>query len=685
MQKFTACCLPILLLFTANEIFAQQDSADFRSMNEIVVTGQYRPQSLKKSVYQVKIIPAEKIKLSGATQVQQVLNTELGFRFTNDKALGIADVQLNGLGGNNVKILLDGIPMTDRYDERISLSQIDINNIERIEIVEGPMSVSYGTDAMAGVINLITKKNPKNEWGITARVQEETAGDEYYPFSYKGTHIQNVQLNYAKNHLVASLGGTHNDFDGFGGDEYGRGKSWKPKEQWLGNAKFGYVNDRLNLYYRIDGLHEDIVIRNPINMNNYKAVDQQFKTDRYIHQLQGTYNASNRMQWTGFVSYTDYKRQTQTTRRNLESNTIEPNQAGENDLSKLNSLSFKTSMQYRLSSKISLQPGIDINHEKASGDRIAGNKSIEDYALFVSAEISPISDINIRPGVRFSTNSRYDAPPVIPSVNTKFSLNKNLDLRLAYGYGFRAPTLRELYLDFVDVNHNLVGNTALKAEHAHSINGSLQYKAVTAKKISWTATLSGFYNAFQNQIELMQTAGSDEYTYYNIDKSKTTGGSLENRLSGKNWDASIGISYTGFSSNQYNDDSYIKEDNREMLWTPEVNSNLVYRFDKLKTSIGLFYKFVGKKPAFSYGTIDGQDAIILTHIAPYHLADLTATTTINKWITATAGVKNLFDVTRVDNTVITQSATAHTSAGPLSVGYGRSFFAGLTFQWKKNN
>ena len=195
MKKNYVILLGILLSQT---VAAQQDTSKSKSLEEIIVTGQYKAQSLKKSVYQVRVINLERIKLSGAINVQQILNTQLGFRFSNDNTLGTTDVQLMGMAGRNVKILLDGVPMIDRGDTRESLNQVDINTIERIEIVEGPMSVSYGSDALAGVINIITKKYVKDNLSVTARVQEETAGSEYYPFSYKGVHQQNVGINYKK-------------------------------------------------------------------------------------------------------------------------------------------------------------------------------------------------------------------------------------------------------------------------------------------------------------------------------------------------------------------------------------------------------------------------------------------------------------------------------------------------------
>ncbi|MBO9641424.1 MAG: carboxypeptidase-like regulatory domain-containing protein, partial [Siphonobacter aquaeclarae] len=114
------------------------------ALQEVVVTGQYEPQSLRQSVYQVRTIGPERLQARAATTLTGVLNTELGIRFSNDPALGTSDIQLMGMSGRNVKILLDGVPMLDRGDQRESLNQIDINSVERIEIVEGPMSVSYG-------------------------------------------------------------------------------------------------------------------------------------------------------------------------------------------------------------------------------------------------------------------------------------------------------------------------------------------------------------------------------------------------------------------------------------------------------------------------------------------------------------------------------------------------------------
>ncbi len=685
MKKTNKIIVTMLLACYLLPAHAQKDSIKVIDLNEVIVTGQYKPQTLKKSVYQVKVINNERIQQSGATNVQQVLNNQIGFRFSSDNTLGTSDVQLMGMSGRNVKILLDGMPMVDRGDTRESLNQVDVNSIERIEIVEGPMSVSYGSDALAGVINIITKKTTMDNLSVSAKVQEETAGTEYHPFSYKGVHHQNININYKKNNWGFTAGGTHNDFNGFGGDEYGRGKAWRPKEQWLGNARIGYDKGPLNAYYRIDVLDETITNRSPINYSNYKAIDQRYFTDRITQQLQGSYSFNNKLQLATLLGYTNYKRQTKTTRHDFEKDTDELTTGdGEQDIAKFNSLVFRTTVQYQLSSKISLQPGIDINSEKASGQRILGTPVITDYAAFVSAEIKPTDKINIRPGLRFIKNSEYDAPPVIPSINSKISLSKQLDLRLAYAYGFRSPALRELYFEFIDANHNIVGNPNLKAETSNSFNGSLNWMAVPKNNINYSVSLGGFYNQFTNQIDFaLSSPTSNQYTYFNVNNTKTAGATLENKFSRKNLDASLGFSYIGISRQLFDEKDYVKETDQDFFWSPELSAGIMYNLPVLKTKLNVFYKLTGQRPQLVTGKNASNQAILtVSETDAFHLADFISSTQINKYISFSLGVKNIFDVTNVNNSA-PDNGSIHNTGASIAVGYGRSYFAGLSFQWNK--
>ncbi len=680
-QKTKYLSLSLLILLSANLCFSQ-DTSIIKDLNEVVVTGQIQPQLLKNSVYEIKSISQKRIQLSGATNVQQVLNNQLGFRFSNDAILG-TDVSINGVGGRSIKILLDGVPLLDRQDQRTSLSQIDINTVEKIEILEGPMAVTFGSDAMAGTINIITKKS-NNKLNINAKVQEETAFSEYHPFSYKGFHTQNINLSTGKNNWNFSTGFTHNLSAGFGGDEYGRGKSWLPKEQYFENVKIGYRNNKLDIYYRIDALQEKITKRNNINFDLATARDQRYFTNRILHQLQSNYSINKNIQLTTIAAFTNFKRNTETKDVNFVNNkdTL-PIEDGLQDVSKLNNFSLKNSLQYQISKKIAFQTGIDFNTEKASGDRIIGSPSINDIAFFGSVEYKYINKINIRPGFRIIKNSTYKAPPILPAINTKFTIAKNMDVRISYAMGYRAPALRELFFKFIDANHNIVGNPNLKAEISNNITASYNWQIVSIAKTKFSTIIAAAYNNFDNQIELTQNINDlSQYSYYNITNVKTNSISIDNKIILKNVEATLGVAYIG--SKQVYDASFYKNENRNYFYTPELNSNIIYNLGKLKTVIGFFYKLVGKRQTFSYEPNENPIGLYVTKTNAYSLSDFTITNNLLKKVTIQAGIKNLFNVSNVTSNTIGNSTVPHSGDnGNLSISYGRSVFVGINYKFVK--
>lgn len=671
------------LLFIATTITAsaQEDSTKSKHLEEVVVTGQFRPQSVKNSVYQVRTITKERIQKQGATKLQDVLNNELNIRFSQDVATGGSDISMLGLSGKNVKILIDGMPVIGRQgtSNEININQIDINTIERIEIVEGPMSVVYGADALAGVINIITKKGAVAKIAVTARVQEETVGKEYG--IKQGIHNQYVGASFRHNNWELGGGFGYNYFGGWKDSAIDRELVWHMKDQITGNAYLGYTKGRFNIRYRFDGLDE--IIYNPGNYTlvdddagDVYALDQEYMTRRVMQQLQSAYTVNKNLSFTAQAAYTDYHREVFSTQvsKNTGATSLSPIAGSQSEI-EFKGFSFRASGLYRLSSVFSFQPGVDINLESGDGERLkVGNNKVNDYAFYLSSEIAPNSKINIRPGIRVIQNSVYDAPPVIPSLNTRFVLSKNLSLRLAYARGFRAPTVRELYFNFFDANHNIIGNPDLEAETSHSITGSLTWSKIDPKQVAYTTVLGGFYNDVANMIDYAVSASDPNvFQLTNIYNSKTAGASLTTIAKYKQWNVSVGFSYTGF----YNDYSEADASLPTLQWSPEANATVGYNFSKIGLDANFFYKFTGKKPSYVQ---DGND-IIASELKGYHMADLTLNKKLLRYFSLSAGVRNLFDVDRVNNSVIGNSQ--HGSNGPRNIAYGRSFFAGLVFNWEK--
>lgn len=652
-------------------------------LNEVVVTGQFTPQSIQNSIYKVRVISQQQIQQKAATSLQSLLNTEIGIRLSNDMALGETDFEIMGMSGNNVKVLLDGIPMIDRLDKKQSLSQIDINTIERIEIVEGPMSVIYGSDALAGVINVITKGGSAKDGkklSVGARIQEESIDDEYNFFDKKGIHNEGVNARYAfDNGLFAAGSFTRNRFGGWQGDSTGRKKQWQPKDQYLAGGQIGISKSNYNLSYRLDYLNENLLTEADINKVNNTTSDKEFIVNRYTHQLQGNWKASNNLTFSLAGSYQDYSRRTRTTNIDLNSGkkTLSTN-AGEQDKTTFDAWFGRLMAVWKVRNDLTLQPGVEIQSDNGEGDRMNGAHTITNTAVFLSAEYSPLEWLTIRPGARSSFNSVYDAPWAVPALNVKAKLSGDLDLRASYARGFRAPTLQELYYSFHDSNHNIDGNPDLKAEYSNSYQVSLTWRSIHKEDIRLTSQLTGFFNDFRDRISLTESKENSSYSkYYNIDKYRTLGLTFENNLYWKSLRASLNMSLVGRYNKLYEDQALKDEDMSKFRYSPEVAANISYDWSKVAT-FSVFYKFTGKRKEYMY---DSNDKLDLLGKSSFNWADFTVSRPICKLLTATAGIKNIFDITTVrDNT----TGGAHSGGtGVSQMACGRSYFVGLSFNFEQ--
>lgn len=447
------------------------------------------------------------------------------------------------------------------------------------------------------------------------------------------------------------------------------------------NGYVGYQTARFNVRYRIDGLDE--VITNP---GNYEAVaqpgaldrfaaDQEYLSQRVMHQLQAGAFFNSRLSAQLQTAYSDYSRQVYSTLLGYNSGKRYLNtSAGSQSVVDFTGFSLRGTVLYKVSDKVSLQPGVDMNLESGEGERMkSGNNKVNDYAFFVTSEITPSAAVSIRPGLRFIHNSVYDAPPVIPSINTKFVLGKNLDFRVSYARGFRSPSLRELYFNFFDANHQIIGNPNLKAETSNSFNGSFTWKKITPQQVVYSTVLGGFFNSVKNLIDYAVSASNPNlFELTNVSNSRTAGVTLTSVAKYKRWNVSAGFSYTGF----YNDYSETDKELPQLQWSPEATTNLGYVFSKIGLDVNLFYKFTGKRPRY---VVSGSD-IVLSKVDSYSWADFTVNKKLFRYFTLSAGIRNLFDVDRVNSSVSTGGI--HT-AGAQNIGYGRSYFAGLVFNWAK--
>ena len=180
----------------------------------------------------------------------------------------------------------------------------------------------------------------------------------------------------------------------------------------------------------------------------------------------------------------------------------------------------------------------------------------------------------------------------VPSFNLKWMLNSRHTIRASYARGFRAPTLKELYFVFVDINHNIVGNTNLGSEQSNNYSVAYNYRtSVEGCRVKFD--LNMFYNDIHNLITLAQITGT-EYSYVNIGRYKTLGTQFTNTLTFKRFSMQTGFNYTG----RYNQLSET-EDVQQYAFSPELLENLSYKFIREKLTLSVFYKYNGSLPGFA--------------------------------------------------------------------------------------
>lgn len=652
-------------------------------IHDVVITAQYSPTSVENSVHKVKVISQQKIENMAAVNLQDVLTNELNVRLTQDNILG-SGMSLQGISGQNVKILIDGVPVIGRLDGQIDLNQINLNDVERIEIIEGPLSVNYGSNALAGTINVITKKESPEKVSIGINSYNESIGR----FNLETS----LNSRLAKNHSVRLAVG-RNYFDGWNAEDgflpsfaaqradSGRAQQWNPKEQYFGRIQYNLNYKRLLLSYKAELFDETITNYGfpRRSTNSFIAFDDYYHTQRIDNALflQGQLHKNWSVNWT--AAYNDFERIKEARRKDLV--TLESTRVREEanndtqDTSTFNLFMSRGSIATTKDSTwFNYEIGYDINLEQAAGKRIDGREQyIADYAAFITAEMSIFSKLLLKPAIRYSYNSEYHAP-LTPAVNLKYKL-KNSAIRFSYAKGFRAPSLKELYFNFDDINHSLFGNSQLKAEQSNNYSASIRHKLLI-KTVLLKVELASFYNQIYNQISFAQSniGGGDTLVYFNIGENQTKGLNLSFSMIYENWRINLGSSYIG-RYNRLADENPIDE----FSYALEFTGNATYELQKPQLTLAIFFKHQGELPGFGYNT---EGKVVEQRIDSYRIMDVTISKPFwQKRIQTAFGVKNIFNVQNVEANL---AGGAHSSGGnSISVGTGRTFFLKLGFQLSK--
>lgn len=710
MKKKLLSVLSLSAVFYAHS--QEKDSLNQTKIEEVVITGQYMQQSINKSIYKVEVIDAQQIKNMAVTTAAEVLNQNLNIQIVPDSGNGNSSANILGLNGAYTKILIDNIPVVnDRGSgNQTDLSKMNVNNIERIEVVKGAMGVEYGNNAVTGVINIITKKTYSKKFNANISLQEETVGKDYDWFKKgNGRHVQSLNLGYKINDrwtVTADI--NHNDFQGYKGKYNGytyfsenengfRGYEWLPKDLLVTNAAIRYAKNNTSLFYKVNYLREEINFysQNVDELSlgggkrTYIGNDKDYFTNRWIHQF-NIQTRLGRINYLGDFSYQTQERQTQDYQYDVPARQERSRDPKNTYYDSKVFYSRGMFSNFLDSEKINFQLGYELDRTSGFANsatfqsiekRDDVNRAIFSYANFISAEWKVSDQFSLRPGYRLALSDRFDSQSNY-SLTARYSTSQKSDLRAVFGSSNRFPTYEELYTYTVDANHDIRGNENLSPETGYSAGLFWDYKINIANAWKFDISLSGLYLDVKDRIESVIISNSPlRYTYLNINKYNSIifGGGFSARRDHFSLNAGIsvmGISQELVAGNITSPDDY--------NFYAEANLAINYTLPQTKTLFALYYKYTGERKQFVQETtanISATPNFILGEVGSFNMLNFTVTQPFFKnHFELGAGVKNIFDVSSVRNSI--QSGGVHNAAASeQNLFYGRSYFVRLNYNF----
>lgn len=485
------------------------------SLDEVVVTGTRTPKLLKDVPVLTRVISSEDIARINPSDFRNLLEFEMpGLQFGRAHGSGLPALQFQGAAGGYVLFLLDGERLAgEGASNNIDYERIDVDNIERIEVVKGAMSTLYGSQAMGGVVNIITK-DAKRPFTGNVSARYSNLGEEKYSVS-AGTRQDRFSsyTTFSYRHREAYM---IEDKEGFVSSvqlpdgtvitdtSAKNSTSVKGNEIWQVNQKFSYsLKDDLRFvlsgsYYN-NHVEEVFTGKAQDVYSTYTIRPCLYYTLRENHLLSLSYLIEN------YEKKIQYKKA--------------PTEKELGDLT--HTLRFDYSGQY--GGKHTVTAGLEVYTERLQHywfDNGSSKKfDASTYVLYLQEDWKVSDRFSVVAGVRSDYHSGYEFH-ASPKISLMYRVG-SVALRGGYGMGFRLPTLKELYSEY-DMGGQgmfmIYGNQDLRPETSHQ--GTLS--AEVTKGI-FNGSVSGYYTRYKDEITLGLTADGKDQQYYNMKDGKKSG------------------------------------------------------------------------------------------------------------------------------------------------------------------
>lgn len=522
----------ILLSFCAIvSVEAQSDIWRSDSLQEVVVTGTGTQHLLKNAPVQTEVITQKMLRQYGGKSLEDILaGLTASFAF-NEGDMG-SQMQLNGLGNSYILILIDGKRIHGDVGGENDLGLIDPHNIEKIEIVKGAQSALYGSDAMAGVVNIITKKHTEKgvfvdnstRYGSHNDLRQHnslvlTFGDFSSQTNFqmqRNDGWQNTAEEYAEAMVLTdSKNKTVNKFKNW---QIAERLTYKPLKSLELYAEGSYY--KKNILRPQNGTHPSCdVYTYDLRYNNASAsLGGKWYPRGEKSEVRGKRDyITLDVDWNKHAYYYDY------TAKHYDYVLLQGEEYGDQNgewfsVAMLPGQSKLQSDQQRVMGLLkgifylpyenTLNAGAEYRYDylKAPERTETGTASDQTAALYVQDEFNMLEWLNITAGLRLVDNRSFGLR-LTPKISAMLSAG-DFRFRLGWSQGFKTPTVKELHYRYLHVMGSStffnIGNTNLDPQISNYYSANIEYRGR-----NFTASVTGYLNKLDNMIALVNVSSGE--------------------------------------------------------------------------------------------------------------------------------------------------------------------------------
>lgn len=506
-------------------------------MEDVVVTSMRSGYLLRDVPVSTEVIGKKEIIASGAITIDELLNQRAGVSSTVNVDGG-SIFNLLGLDSRYILILKDGQPITGRFNNRVDLSQISISRIEKVEITKGPGSALYGSDAMGGIINIITDNSKQNKiFNISAR------GTNF------GSNIKQIKSEPINTILSSNITMPLKNYTFYSDltfQNFSKGQNF----EYISADLIKKINSNTEIRWSNKSKHSFFLNIQTFSQNDEGSTKSAFG-DILFNNSTEIFRSQVSLQYDW--KYSDFAKIEQTIRSSRYSR--EYLVRGIDDLIDKKDFTQEKDLEYEVMytknyPNFNLVYGMEFSQPVYFSDRIKeGKQTFKQNGVFIQTDIDIHNSFDLVTGARL--DRFQDTVVVSPRLAVSYKKN-NWKLRGAYGYGFRSPSFMESLIDWehVQFGYTVIGNQNLKPEVSRGMTLGVEY----TNNENFQTSLLLYQNRFNNLIE-DYAIQPGELSYRNINIAK---------FSGFEWTSKLAIGSKISFSSTYNYVENVDGDNNKL-------------------------------------------------------------------------------------------------------------------------